>query len=274
MVTSLVLTGTYNIGISNDKIKTPDGVTINLKDVPFIRYRFSKYGETEIDFIKQNMQKFKCLHIAEITVDEDTIDTIEAVRDISDKIGIMLYVDVSDNDVAYGIPNETLDILASAYDYDVDYINIRDKSTTLDGNSIARLIRQVRESCGVEDQDNGLCGGPCCFYDGRACLTAVKARAILAKYSDDANVVVPSANHEGKLDTIESQANCVNRCGCIRYHIYNHDVEAPVTKSTSKTPKKSVTTGQTKKPKTVKRAAPKGIKIVGKGRPHFNVWDD
>ena len=90
MVTSLVLTGTYNIGISNDKIKTPDGVTINLKDVPFIRYRFSKYGDTEIDFIKQNMQKFNCLHIAEITVDEDTIDTIEAVRDISDKIGIML----------------------------------------------------------------------------------------------------------------------------------------------------------------------------------------
>lgn len=230
MVTSIVLTGEYKIGISNGKIKTPDGVTVEIKNIPFIRYRFTSYGDSELEYIKANMGRFECLHIVEVDVNADTIETLEKIRDISDSIGIMLYIDINDTDVINGINPDLLDIANTSLDFDVDYLNLRDKSTILDGSSISRLIKQITDSTDFDKDEIGVCGGPCCFYDGRACLTAIKARNILAKYSNRDDVVVPSANHEGKIDNLDNLANCVNKCGCIRYHIYTHDVEAPAQK--------------------------------------------
>ena len=231
MVTSIVLTGMYNIGISNGKVKTPDGVTIDVKNVPLIRYRFHHYGEAELKYIKNSMEKFDCVHIAEVDVTDDTLDTLEAIRNLTDNIGIMLYLDVDNSIVMNGIDENVYSILNTALDYDIDYVNLRDKSTTLDGSSISRLIKQITSNTDLDKDEIGICGGPCCFYDNRACLTAVKARNIMAKYSNRDDIVVPSANHEGKLDNLDNLANCVNKCGCIRYHIYNHDVDAPASKS-------------------------------------------
>ena len=264
MITSIVLTGKYNIGIStSNKIKLPNGVIVDVKDIPFVRYRFDTYGDNEFDFIKANKKKFPCVHLMEITLDENTESVLNRVEEENLNIATMVYVPVGDNEVLHGLSDGTIDLLEAVGDCEFDRINIKDVSTSLYNLKVEEFKKDIADAVGVNANKVGVCGGPCCFIDGNACLTAVKARELLAKYSDIDNPVVPSANHEGSLDKLDTAVGCVNRCGCIRYHVFNADSEAPASKM-AKAPKKESEPNvkaepKEKKPKVVK---PKGYVIT------------
>jgi hypothetical protein len=83
--------------------------------------------------------------------------------------------------------------------------------------------------------------------------------AIYGTGGDD--MVVPSANHERRVDTIDESNDCINRCGCIRYYIFNHDTEAPSVR-TPGTKKVTVKDGDETKEITteVKDKKPKAVK--------------
>lgn len=232
MVTGIALTGMYHIGVSaNNKMQTPDGITIELKDVPFVRYRFDKYGEEEISFILNNKKTFKCANIVEITLSPDTQDILDKIAELDPDIASLVYVDVTDAEVKGGFNQETLDLISGLDQSSYDYLNIRDKSTTLNAFSISRLIEDVRYALGDVRAEIGVCGGTCCFQDQNACLTARKTREIMARCSTPDELKLPSANHEISVETVDTLESCINKCGCVRYHIYTHDVAAPATKS-------------------------------------------
>ena len=57
MITSIVVKDKYTIGMnSSRKIKLGDNVLSVDKEVPFIRYRFSTYADTEFTYINNMMQ--------------------------------------------------------------------------------------------------------------------------------------------------------------------------------------------------------------------------
>lgn len=232
MITSIVLTGTYKIGISESgKIKTPDGVRIDTKDIPFVRYRFSKYGDEELRFIEENKKTFNCVHVLEITLDSETASLLEKIEETDDTLGRLVYVPITDKHVEQGFDDNELNLIRTLIDSEFDRIIIKDNSRTLHGIALNRLKKQIKDILNIPEKEIGVCGGACCFIDGNACLTAVRAREMLAKYSERDDIVVPSANHEGKLDEVDEHADCVNKCGCIRYHIFNSDMPAPSSKS-------------------------------------------
>lgn len=240
MVTSIVLKGTYQIGISaTGKIKTPDGITVDIKDVPFVRYRFSEYGDNELKFIIENKKKFPCVHVVEIELNNNTADLLDKITEMDDMIGKLVYIPITNQHVESGLSEDELSLISSIVDCDFDRLIIKDKSTTLHSVALSKLKKQIRAVTDIPDNEIGVCGGACCFMDGNACLTAVRAREMLAKYSERDDIVVPSANHEGKIDTIDSNSECTNKCGCIRYHVYNSDMPAPVSKGSSKGTKSS-----------------------------------
>ena len=232
MITSILLTGMYNIGINkNNKIQTPDGITVDIKDIPFVRYKFDSYGEAQIEFIKKNIERFPCVHLIEIDLNEHTFEVLERIEKDNIRIAKFIYITATKETVITGITQETENLLNKLMDYEFDSLNIRDPESLLYPMALSNIKSRIREITGLRDTEIGVCGGPCCFYDGNACLTAVKAREILAIYTKDVdNVVVPSSNHEGNINSIDDQDSITNKCGCIRYYTFNSDVEAPVCK--------------------------------------------
>ena len=260
MVTSIVLTGKYNIGISSsNKILTPDGITINLKDIPFVRYRFDSYGPEEIAFIQENKKKFPCVHIVEVMLDGNTKNVLDTISDMDEMIGKIVYVPVYNEDVSTGISQNMLELVQSIKDCDFDRLMIKDKSDTLYALTINRIKKQIASVSGFKENDIGVCGGPGCFANGQACLTAVRAREMLAQYSERDDIVVPSSNHEGKMDSADDLESCTNHCGCIRYHVYTSNMDAPISESKGKKGKanKSKDTNTEKKETTKEKKVSK-----------------
>ena len=74
MVTSIVLTDCYSIGINGSKkFKVNDNVLSVEKDIPFVRYRFNQYTDREFNYIREMMQKFtNSTHLVEINLNENT----------------------------------------------------------------------------------------------------------------------------------------------------------------------------------------------------------
>lgn len=265
MVTSIVLTGRYNIGISQSgKIKTPDGVLVDIKDIPFVRYRFEEYTDEDLEFISANMKKFPCVHLVEINVNDNGLWALEQINMAEMNVAKMLYVPVGDNEVANGFTDEVLDCLENMCDFEFDKVNLKDISTTLYPAAVDKLKAEVASITGFTVNEIGVCGGPCCFINGNACLTAVKARELLAAYSNDEDTcVVPSANHEGNLDKLDNAVDCVNKCGCIRYHVFTFDMEAPASKVAGKKTSVKVENTDAEVEVTVKEKKPKVKKPKG-----------
>lgn len=259
MVSSLVLTGKYTIGInSKNKIKV-DGHLLSLDDIPFIRYRFSEYGEAEIKFIRENKEKFRRpVHLVEITLGPNTKDIIEELESI-DKLVKFVYVPVDDNDIKDGLSDTKQKYLQNIEDCNIDRIMLKDKAEMMYPIAAERIKIEIEDACGFLASDIGVCGSCLSFRcgdePGQACLTAVWARNIMAEYAEDDDIVVPSASHEN-----------MDCCGCIRYLIVNSDCPAPLStkeKSANKT-KSSDTNKQQSKSKEAKDAKAKAKM----------VWDD
>ena len=218
MITSIVVTGTHKIRMnSNKKIKINDNVLSVEKDIPFIRYRFDKYTQTEFDYIVTSMKQFNVsTHLAEILLSESTPDTITYLVENIGNIAKYVYVDITDDEVVNGQLNEDkLLMLDKLVGLQVDRIMFKDKSTKLDTVTTKKIIKALSKRLEFAENTFGVCSSPLSFSEW-ACLTAVKARELMSVYSNIADVALPSANHQ-----------CMNCCGCIRYMTVTADTEAP-----------------------------------------------
>lgn len=249
MITSIVLTGEYSIGIDkNDRFQVGDK-KISLKEVPFVRYRFDNYNQDTVDYINKMKRIFKySAHMAEINVKNNVREVVDLISDGVNNIIIFLYVDIDDDDVIKGLSEQKISDINTCEGAMFDRIMLRDKSTTLDLVHANMLKKQISEIIGIEQQEIGICQSPLSF-NGEACLTAVLARQLSATYSENDECALPSANHE-----------CMKTCGCIRYIKINNNIIAPIV--TSKISTSGGTKKSTSKTNVTKGAIPKlGRKI-------------
>lgn len=227
------LKNTVKVGQSDTEVKTEKQ---NIKDVPFVRYRFKSYGENEIAYIKKLQGVFKySAHLAEITLGEDFNATIQTVKELTEKVDRLcrfVYVPVDDVLLNYvnenkALPEELEDALYDIADIEVDQICIKDitsAASIIKMNNVRKSIADVVIGSARKYESIGICGSPLTFVaDESACLTAAKAREMMAIYCrDDLPQPTPSANHQ-----------CMNCCGCIQYVIVDEPIK-PYTKSQTK----------------------------------------
>lgn len=250
MITSLVFTGKHNVGVNSHGNIKVDDKKISLKEIPFIRYRFDSYGEDEFKFILDNMKKFEYqVHLAELTVDGNTVSTLEKMQEYEEfnNLAIFLYVNITDENVAHGLSEETQEILEEVSDFRIDRIMIKDNSKNLFPVAASKLKLEVADCTGENVADIGICSSPLSFRSGQtdvgqACLTAVWARRIMSDFAKDPDMIpVPSANHE-----------CMDCCGCIKYIIVDRSYAAPEgvkAKKESKSGNKAEAAPKKEKPK-------------------------
>lgn len=263
MVASIVLTGKYTIGINgNNKIKVKDKL-LATSDIPFIRYRFDSYGEDELEFIKANKKRFtEPVHLAEVILGDNTKTELDALDNI-EQLAKFLYVPISDADVATGLSDETVARLENITECYYDRIMLKDNTSMLYPLAAEKLKLDIKNITGFRPGDMGICGSPLSFRNGdevgQACLTAVWARKIMADYSDNDAIVVPSASHEN-----------MSCCGCIQYFVVDTDLPAPLSsKEKSAAKKEKVENGDSKDSKESKVAEKKVSKPKAK-----MVWAD
>ena len=238
MNTSIVLTDKHSIGVdSNGKFMVKDA-KVSIKEVPFVRYRFSEYNDDDLRYIETMKRKFNySSHMVEITLGENTKAVIDKISQIENIIKFV-YVPIDDEDVLNGLGEEKLALLENIADEFFDRLMLKDKSNNLDAIGSIRLKKQLGEIFDMDYSDIGVCSSPLSFDGKNACLTAVKARELSAEYAENDEVALPSANHE-----------CMNTCGCIRYHVFENSVAEPSTKKGKDAPKEENKTKKTKETK-------------------------
>lgn len=226
MIGSLMVTDKWKIGVANNKIKTPEG-TVSLQNISFIRYNFTHYGEEELEYIAESMKKFEiATHVAQITFYDGWETEVEKMLERFDSLAVFVYVDITDGDVsASNLINpykvEQLYKIANN-DIPVEKVIMRDMSSSLYVVAANKIKRVIHDITGVEESNIGICNSPLSYFDGNACLTAMSAREIAAKYNEHCDCPLPSANHEGKNG---------NGCGCIKTYMVTSDLYAPEQKA-------------------------------------------
>lgn len=245
MVVSLVLTGLHSIGL-DDKGRFKHGENIiHIDEIPYVRYRFTSFGPSEIEYITKMQAKFfRSTHLAEITLSENTLAEFAATDDI-EHLARYLYVNVTEAEIQAGtLSNDTQSKLIDVAEADLlyDRIMLKDVSKSLYSRVFNAFRDTIAGICDVKPDDVGACSSPMSF-NGDACLTAVRARELSSEYSGEYIGKTPSANHE-----------CMNTCGCIKYIVIDHDIKVSLcsgsgTKSASGSGKGS--SGGTKTPKTL-----------------------
>ncbi|MBR1455424.1 MAG: hypothetical protein IJ593_12405 [Lachnospiraceae bacterium] len=264
MIASLRLLGKYNVGVNSlNKVKV-DGHLLLLKEIPFVRYNFGNYDDSDIEFIKQNMQKFKSsTHLIEINLDENTPALLDKLNEVNN-LAKFIYVPIDNIDIANGLSPDKIKNLEAIVDYEFDRVMLKDNAQMLYEVAADRLKATVEKTLDgvVRYRDIGICGSPLSFKtgdaDGQACLTAVWARKIMAAYATDSEIETPTASHE-----------CMKCGGCVRYFTVESDIPAPLTaedraaKSAEKKAKASENSDNTDKTKKeVKPQKPKGISLI------------
>lgn len=216
MVTSIVLTGRHTLNINSfNKLKAGDNIISIEKDIPFVRYRFGVYTDADFQYIISTMDKLKySTHLIELNLDTNTATNLEWLKNNIANIARFIYIDVTDEDVTRGgLTTDTLNLLMGIVQYNVDRVMLKDKSTKLDIVTAKKIIDALSKQTGIKRDNFGVCSSPLSFGD-MCCLTAVRAREIMAVYSLIADVALPTANHQ-----------CMNRCGCIRYIVIDSDTD-------------------------------------------------
>lgn len=239
MITSIVLTDTHKVGLDSYGRFMVGEEKVSIKEVPFVRYRFDKFDDAELDYIGHMKKTFKhSSHMVEINISENTPQILDSIEDKLDNIIRYIYVPVTDENVTDGFTDEIIEMIEAIEDYDFDRIMLKDNSTTLYNIAASRLKGEIADILDIKASDIGVCQSPLSF-GGDACLTAVKARELSAEYAENDEVALPSANHE-----------CMKNCGCIRYNVIDSDVAAPVTKNNKRKKKKQANNGEKQEDKT------------------------
>lgn len=229
MIVSLVFKEKWDVMVSergyfNLAIKGEDGEPKverqSIADIPFIRYRFERYGAEEASYIRKLQGIFKhSAHLAEIVFKGDTSETLEAVKYLENEVENLckfVYIPVDDNLLSEVTDNRELpenlsDMLYDLSEMSVDQFCLKDKSSAagvIQFNLVRKLVAGVVFGSARKYENIGICESPLTFVeDNSACLTAAKAREFMAVYCrDDLTQPTPSANHQ-----------CMGCCGCIKY---------------------------------------------------------
>lgn len=260
MITCLMFKRPFNVSVSDSgkfNLIVPTGEEEtkvekqSIADIPFIRYRFDKYGDEEIEFIKKMKGIFKySAHLAEVTVSysegngntDEVLDEIKTLKESVEKLCVFVYMNTTDEWLTYLSENDALfedveNFLYDASDIEIDQFCLRDKTTAAGAIQINNLRKKVADVVYGDDRkfkSIAICESPLTFSEEEsACLTAAKARELMAIYCDDnLEQPTPSANHQ-----------CMSCCGCIKYIEITSDIQAVTSKVKSsdsgKTTKKS-----------------------------------
>ena len=255
MVHSLVLDKPHKIGITADKFML-NGEKTSIKETVFVRYRFGEYNIEAIDYINEMQNKFNCsVHLAEIELSEYTCDEIALISNNTTNVPIYLYVPLTDSEIEADMLEEKRDLLnelaENGFMDKVERLMIRDRSTSLYLVSANRFKEILSKITGLPASTIGICGSPLSFGED-ACISALRARDIIAYYGDPEKCKIPSANHQ-----------CMKNCGCVYYVPIETDLIAPEptkgkasTGTKEKKEKKDRKVGQPKAPKQKVSNAP------------------
>lgn len=217
MVANLLFNKKLNVSLANGATVNVAGQKLDAyKDIPFVRYQLNTIDEDAVKWIASVKKEFnKSVHLVEIPFSIDTIQQIEMILLEDSKIAIYVQFPVNDS-----MCDNLESLLTGAADYlkvlftKIDGFILLDRTTILDMNTFRNFMDVCRKVTGLKLKDDffGLCGSPysCSPY---ACLTAVKARALQAKYCSNGEVALPTSNHQ---DT--------NVCSCIRHFVVEEDL--------------------------------------------------
>jgi len=221
MIVSLVLKDRYALCADNNGKFILEGKKLSIKDIPFIRYRFDDYSESDIEYIRNAMNVFKhSTHLAEVTIKDGYVDTVKMLNDNFENLAVYLYLNIYDSHVqSCALTEKDLELLAGTGEIIYDRLMIKDRSNSLHAVSSVKLKNQIAKATGFESSGIGICDSPLSFGPD-ACLTAVKARELSSIYCQNDECALPSANHE-----------CMNRCGCIKYIEVGGNLKIPVPKT-------------------------------------------
>lgn len=216
MIVSLRLTGPHRIDITkNGKFNYKDE-KLSIKEIPFVRYNFDSYGDSELAYISESIKKFNYSgHLVEIEVAQGYLELCRRIRKEIPDCAIFLYTNVTDAEVAKNEldsnKNNELCLLNGSGVY-IDRLMIKDTSLTLHTVSANKIKSSLVSLTGMDINDIGIHESPLSFGD-ECCLTAERARRLCAQYNSNEKCALPSANHQG-----------MNCCGCIRYYIVDCDL--------------------------------------------------
>lgn len=212
MITNILLTGKHNIRINEHrKMMAGDNVLNVDKDIPFVRYKFKEYTDTEIEYIKKMKEAInKSAHLVQVYLDENTPVVLQKLADLN--VAKYVYVTVTTEHVTNGaFDTETMRLVEGIRGMDIDRIMLLDKSDNLYMESKQVLIKQLIMTLRTTKDKFGVCSSPLAF-EGNQCLSAIKARELLSLYSSSTDVALPSANHQS-----------MECCGCIRHIVIDSD---------------------------------------------------
>lgn len=253
MIASIMVKDRYKLVPNNKGNIAIEDEQLHIKEIPFIRYDFDSYVEGDIEYIKDKQEKFPySTHLAQIELSENSLKQIKMLKEEIGNIAVFLYINLVNEEVESGTIEEyKQDMLLDVTDnVEVDRIMLRDNTTNLFTVSAGRIVEDLSDLTGLEDEMFGICGSPLSFGE-RACLTAVKAREIMARYNDKEDIPLPTANHQK------------GNCGCIQYLKVETDIVSVDKESNTKKKKRE-------KGKVGKRSAPKkSKKVLTLGRMKF-----
>lgn len=250
MIVNLLITGKHTININENGIIKIGDKLINVdKDIPIVRYRFENYGESEIEYIKSLMKKMsRATHLAEVPLRDNTSDILKELPTMAK----FVYSEISDDEATNVKLNSTKEELISRLRENkglIDRVVFKDKTSTMDTVTFSQIVDSVAKLLGMPVGTFAICDSPLSFGE-RCCLSAVKAREIMSKYSSIADVALPSANHQS-----------MNCCGCVRFIVVDKDTEAVPVKV-----KKAALSKETKEPKAKAKTVDTRKSTIGIGK--------
>lgn len=229
MVISLRLKRPAVVGMNrNNKVKL-NGTLVSMNDIPFVRYAFEKYDDEEIEFIKQNMQRFVGpVHFIELSATmAGIVDACSKISQLENTVKF-LYVNIDEAVMQTNTLEHLYDILDNivATGIRFDRLMLRDPNNYMIPIQVSKFRSQLSNyarKLGAPANDIGICGSALSFRrgdtDGGACLTAVWARQLMTDYLPDSEINrgLPVASHE-----------CMDCCGCVKYFTVTEDIPAPL----------------------------------------------
>ncbi len=215
MIASLMVTGEYEMSTNKDGKIHLENNKISIKDIPFVRYRL-KDSSNIIQYIQKYKQMFKySCHVMEL--DALCPHTISILNELEqnelDDIIVFIYFEVYNEDLKdIGIGAEKMESLRKIAEKHFERLILVDKTTEMHMVQYNNLVSQVMGELGLEESSIAVCGSPLSIGDN-CCLTAIKARELMALYGETDECPLPSAKHES-----------MNHCGCIRHITIDRDM--------------------------------------------------
>ena len=231
MIISLVLNGMYNIGLDGNNRVEIDDKKVSIKDIPYVRYKFDQYEDTEVDYIEASMKKFPySVHVADIKLGADTtavcekLDTKFNVNGEGD-VNLVMFVDIdvdADTVERCQLSSNIAEMLENVDQSYIDRFVVRDcDQAIVDKSRADKIIKYLHTSFDIDVSNIALCGSILSGDKGYCvgCLPASVVRDLQTLKSDDIELPLVPEGHQ----------NCGGCCGCTRYKVVDSDIK--VTKS-------------------------------------------